>query len=116
MTFGKRLESLILSEDISRQDLSQDLHISLSALSCYIKDKRQPAYDMLISLAGYFDTTTDFLLGITSVRFPPQTIFSEEEAQLVEIYRNLPSYEQNILLSQARLLVRTSKERKKKIR
>ena len=63
MTFGERLQTLILSEEISRQHLSDHLHISTSALSCYIRNKRQPEYDMLLSIAAYFDTTTDYLLG-----------------------------------------------------
>lgn len=114
MTFGERLEFLILSKEISRQNLSEDLHISPSTLSCYIKNKRQPAYDTLLNLAGYFDTTTDFLLGNTQVRFPLQKNFSDEELILIEMYRHLPPYEQGVLISQAKLLTRTAKERKKK--
>ena len=39
MTFGERLQTLILSEQISRQRLSEYLHISPSTLSCYIRGK-----------------------------------------------------------------------------
>lgn len=113
MTFGERLETLILLENISRQNLAEVLHISQSTLSCYIRNKRQPAYDMLLNLAGYFHTTTDFLLGNTSSRSASQPDFSEEELILLETYRLLPSYERSILLSEAKLLIHTAKGRKK---
>ena len=83
MTFGERLQTLIISEQISRQRLSEHLHISPSTLSCYIRGKRQPEYNMLLRMAAYFDTSTDYLLGRSGLRRSEESKLSENELDLI---------------------------------
>ena len=106
MTFGERLQTLILSEQISRQRLSEYLHISPSTLSCYIRGKRQPEYNMLLWMAAYFDTSTDYLLGRSGLRRSEESKLSENELDLIGLYRQMSSPKQELLMEEALLFLR----------
>ena len=103
MTFGERLQTLIISEQISRQRLSEHLHISPSTLSCYIRGKRQPEYNMM---AAYFDTSTDYLLGRSGLRRSEESKLSENELDLIGLYRQMSSPKQELLMEEALLFLR----------
>ena len=106
MTFGERLQTLIISEQISRQRLSEHLHISPSTLSCYIRGKRQPEYNMLLRMAAYFDTSTGLPAG--PERSPPlqESKLSENELDLIGLYRQMSSPKQELLMEEALLFLR----------
>ena len=63
MDFGKQLQNLIDQKNLTQRQLAKALHINASTLNGYIKNQRQPDLEMLVRIASYFDTTTDYLLG-----------------------------------------------------
>lgn len=60
-----RLRDIREDRDISQKTLAAYLHIGQNTYSQYETGKRQLPLDILIRLAEYFDTSTDYILGLT---------------------------------------------------
>ena len=60
-----RLRDIREDRDISQKTLAAYLHIGQNTYSQYETGKRQIPIDILIRLAEYFDTSTDYILGLT---------------------------------------------------
>ena len=60
---GRRITLLRETRDMTQTELAKLLNCSVSAISDYESGTRKPSFDLLILLADYFDTTTDYLLG-----------------------------------------------------
>ena len=60
--FSNRFRQLKEESSLTLKDLSEELGISVPNLSYYMKG-REPSYDILISIANYFNVTTDWLIG-----------------------------------------------------
>ena len=56
--------------DMTQQELAAKLNIRQSTLSQYENGQRQIPLNTLIRLALLFDTSTDYLLGLTNERNP----------------------------------------------
>ena len=65
-----RLRELREDNDITQKMLAEYLHIRQNTYSHYETGVRQLPIDMLIRLAAYFRTSTDYLLGLTNVKQP----------------------------------------------
>lgn len=61
--FDSRLRELRIEKNMSRAELAEKLHVSVRSISYWETGKRECTFDMLITLADIFDTTTDYLLG-----------------------------------------------------
>ena len=60
--FSERFRELKDKSEMTLKELSNALDISVPNLSYYMKG-REPSYDILISIADYFDVTIDWLVG-----------------------------------------------------
>ena len=60
-----RLKELREDSDIKQKTVAEFLHIKQNTYSQYENGQRQLPLDMLISLANYYNTSTDYILGIT---------------------------------------------------
>lgn len=56
--------------DMTQQELATQLNIRQSTLSQYENGQRQIPLNTLIQLALLFNTSTDYLLGLTNERMP----------------------------------------------
>lgn len=65
-----RLRDLREDSDLTQKTLANHLHIRQNTYSQYETGQRQLPIEILIQLALYFDTSTDYLLGITNERKP----------------------------------------------
>ena len=65
--FSVRFKELKDKSHLTLKDISDELGISVSNLSYYMKG-REPNYDSLCDIADYFEVTTDYLLGRTDYR------------------------------------------------
>lgn len=69
-----RFRDLREDMDMTQKSLASVLNISQNTLSQYENGQRQIPFALLIKLALYFDTSTDYLLGLTNERKPyPRT-------------------------------------------
>jgi transcriptional regulator with XRE-family HTH domain len=60
-----RLKDIREDNDITQKTLSEYLNIKQNTYSQYETGQRQIPLDLLIKLAIYFDTSTDYILGLT---------------------------------------------------
>lgn len=67
-----RLKDIREDHDITQKTLSEYLNIKQNTYSQYENGQRQIPIDILIKLAIYFDTSTDYILELTDVsnRYP----------------------------------------------
>ena len=66
----KRLRDLREDNDLFQRDLAEHLQCSHTCYSKYELGQLDIPTDALIKLAKFYDTSIDYLLGITDVRHP----------------------------------------------
>ncbi len=60
-----RLRDLRIDKDLKQQDLANYLNCSQVSYSHYELGKRDIPTDVLIAIAKFYNTTTDYILGLT---------------------------------------------------
>ena len=71
----ERLKGLRENQDLKQEDIANYLNITQSAYSYYELGKRQIPSDALIKLALFYNTSVDYILGLTDDRKPyPKSI------------------------------------------
>ena len=51
------------TDDLTALKVAQNIGVSKSAFSNYVRNRRQPDHATLIKIADYFDVSVDYLLG-----------------------------------------------------
>ena len=69
-----RLRDLREDHDLTQKALADYLQIRQNTYSQYENGQRQLPIDVLIQLALYFDTSTDYILGLTNETAPYRRI------------------------------------------
>ena len=90
MDIGNQLRRLLDQDGITQKQLAQALNISTTTLNGYIQNRRQPDANTVIRLASYFNTTTDFIYGLTALRETVESPYNADERHLLKIYRAIP--------------------------
>jgi len=67
----RRIRDLREDRDLSQMDMARVLNCSQQAYSNYELGQRDIPTDILIALAHFHETTTDYLLGLTNVKEKP---------------------------------------------
>ena len=65
-----RIKDLREDADITQKELADYLNIKQNTYSQYENGQRQIPLDTLIKLAEYYNTSTDYLLGLTNIPTP----------------------------------------------
>lgn len=65
-----RIKDLREDADITQKQIADYLHIKQNTYSQYENGHRQIPVDCLIALAKYYNTSTDYLLGLTDKKTP----------------------------------------------
>lgn len=65
-----RLKDLREDLDITQKVIADYLHIKQNTYSQYENGQRQIPIDMLIVLAKYYKTSTDYILELTDIKKP----------------------------------------------
>ena len=68
MYIGDRLKQLRVECGILQKKLAEQLNLSQQTISLYESNKRQPDYDTLREIAGFFNVSTDYILGVTDIK------------------------------------------------
>ena len=70
MEKNMRLKELREDSDIKQKELAEYLHIKQNTYSQYENELRQIPIDILILLAQYYHTSTDYILELTDEKRP----------------------------------------------
>lgn len=69
-SLGNRIKYLREKWNISQKDFAKKIGVSNTVLSRYESGDRKPDYDILQTIADYFEVSTDYLLGRTNAPEP----------------------------------------------
>lgn len=65
-----RLRDLREDHDLTQSEIASYLNIKQNTYSQYENGVRQIPQDLLVKLAIYYDTSVDYILGLTNVATP----------------------------------------------
>ena len=65
-----RIKDLREDGDITQKEIAAYLHVSQNTYSQYENGQRQLPIECLIALAKFYNTSTDYILGLTEERKP----------------------------------------------
>ncbi len=60
-----RIKDLREDRDLTQKEIAEFLHVKQNTYSQYENGQRQIPLNCLIALAKYYNTSTDYLLGLT---------------------------------------------------
>ena len=113
-----RIKSLRKKRGLIQEILATELGITQQMLSKYEKDISAIKVDILKKLAKYFNVTTDYLLGLSDVKWDltgqirvNETI--DEYYDLIEVYKKLDKYDQEMIWTIIQSVKKTSEKRKR---
>ncbi|MBQ8210825.1 MAG: helix-turn-helix transcriptional regulator [Clostridia bacterium] len=108
MDFGTKLRMLIEEKDITQKELALQLNIAPSTVSSYVQNTREPDFATLRLISKYFDVSLDYLLGGTD------TVTSQQEDELLRVFRSLTAEEKEICIEQCKVFIRMRYRNEKK--
>ena len=113
-----RIKQLREKRGLIQEILAAELGITQQMLSKYEKDVTLIKVDILKKIAAYFNVTTDYLLGVSDVKRDLQRQMKMNETldefyDLVEVYKDLDSYDKEMIWSIIQTIKKTSEKREK---
>lgn len=113
-----RIKQLRQKRGVIQEILAAELGITQQMLSKYERDVTLIKVDILKKIAAYYNVTTDYLLGVSDVKRDIKGQMKVNETldayyDLVEVYKDLDSYDQEMIWSIIQTVKKTSDKRKK---
>ena len=113
-----RIKSLREKRGLIQELLAAELGITHQMLSKYERDISIIKVDVLKRLAGYFNVTTDYLLGLSDVKrdLTGQIRINEtidEYYDLIEVYKKLDKYDQEMIWTMIQAVRKIAEKRKR---
>lgn len=114
-----RIKQLREKRGLIQERLASELGITQQMLSKYERDVTIIKVDVLKKIAEYFNVTTDYLLGVSDVKRDLQGQMKinetlDEYYDLIEVYKELDSYDQEMIWSIMQMVKKTGEKRKRK--
>lgn len=109
MKFGDVLRDLLEEHNLSQKKFAEDLNISASAVGNYVRNNREPDFETLKKIAGYFHTSTDFLLSCSSDRASDY-----RDMKILQIFHELNEEQKELYLEQGKLFIKSNQRKKQK--
>ena len=113
-----RIKQLRQKRGVIQEILAAELGITQQMLSKYERDITLIKVDILKKIAAYFNVTTDYLLGVSDVKREIKGQMKVNETldayyDLVEVYKGLDPYDQEMIWSIIQTVKKTSDKRKR---
>lgn len=113
-----RIKQLRQKRGVIQEILAAELRITQQMLSKYERDITLIKVDILKKIAAYFNVTTDYLLGVSDVKRDIKGQMKVNETldayyDLVEVYKGLDPYDQEMIWSIIQTVKKTSDKRKR---
>lgn len=113
-----RIKQLRENRGLMQEILASELGITQQMLSKYERDVLCIKVDVLKRIAEYFNVTTDYLLGVSEVKRDLQGQMKVNKTldtyyDLIEIYKGLDEYDQEMVWSIMQTVKKTCEKRKR---
>lgn len=89
MELCDRIRGLRMQKSLTQKELSAAIGVSVVSLQCWESGTKKPSTSAIVALAGQFNVTTDYLLGVTQKPVVDISVMSLSEKKLLEDYRIL---------------------------
>ena len=93
MAFGDKLLGLLEEKEISQKEFAAKLNIAPTTLNGYIKNKRQPDFELIKKIAALLNGSIDFLFDYNN----ESSALTAKELSLVMKLRTLSDEQQEII-------------------
>lgn len=108
--FAERLKTLRERRGLMQKSVAAELNIGNTTLSNYEKNVSSPSPDILVAIADYFDTSTDYLLGRTDNPSAEETVVGNADKHLLAVLDRLTSEEKTSVIEYADFLLAKHKK------
>ena len=113
-----RIKQLREKRGLIQEILAAELGITQQMLSKYERDVTLIKVDILKKIATYFNVTTDYLLGVSDVKRDLQRQMKMNETldeyyDLIDIYKDLDTYDKEMIWSIMQTVKKVGEKRKK---
>lgn len=105
--FGDILRELLEDHELSQKQFAQALNISAGAVGNYVRSNREPDFDTLKEIAGFFHVSIDFLLD-----YHGESDSDYRDEKLLQIFHALTEEQRDLYLEQGRVFVRSNSRKR----
>ena len=78
-SFGERLKKVRIDRGLRQEDIGAIVHVGKSTVSQWENNIHVPDIETIVKIANYLNVTSDYLLGLTNVRNPIETIAAHHD-------------------------------------
>ncbi|MBO7695699.1 MAG: helix-turn-helix transcriptional regulator [Methanobrevibacter sp.] len=105
-----RLKDLREDKDIKQSDVAKIINTSTAYYGAYEIGKRDIPFERVIELAKFYDVSLDYIAERTNDKGGLRSMrIDQEEKKLLELFKQLPQNEKNLILELLRSLNRKFK-------
>ncbi|CAG0963964.1 HTH-type transcriptional regulator ImmR [Anaerolineae bacterium] len=108
IVLAARLKTLMERKGLSQAQLADRADVARSAMNQFLSGERKPSADALAKLANVLDVSTDYLLGQTDETVLADLLQHEKVLDLIELFRQLSTADQDRVVGMVRLMVNTA--------
>lgn len=113
--FNDVIKELRLNRKLTTDDVASSIGVSGSAYRNYERGERSPSFEILVKLADFYGVTTDYLLGREPEPDPLAMLnIKVNNQKFIDIYQELPEFQQQVLVDAMRKLSASAEEEYKK--
>ncbi len=98
MKMGARIQELLNERNLTQREMGEILHLAPNTISGYVNNHRFPDLETAFHIAMYFNTSLDYLAGISNIRHNSDTSFTLDESALINSFRRLDKNHQCFLI------------------
>jgi len=103
---GERLLDLRLDRGLTQKEVADKLSVSKHTIANYEKERTAPNIEMLKSLSTFYNTSVDYLVGVTDNEIP-----LKDDKTVIRLPRKLPPKAMNEIKEYIKLmLIKYSKD------
>ena len=102
------MKKLRIKHKISQKQLADVIGVSQQSINKYENHNIEPDIDTLKSLANYFNTSIDYLVGYSNKNT------SDINSELLYIFNQMTSDQKRLFIEQGKVFIRINNEKNKK--
>ena len=107
---GNRIRALRKDNGLTMKQLGKKIGLAESTISQYETGKRNPDNETLLKLGEIFGVTVGYILGSEEKEIAPgEQALTEGEKTLLELFRKIPSEQQEMVLQMIRAALNAAK-------
>lgn len=97
---NNRIKQLREENNMTQIRLSIELEVSQETVSAYESGKHFPSVATLLKMANIFNTSIDYILGLSDIRYPHSSDkLSDEEQMILEKWKQLDERCKELLIA-----------------